>query len=199
MTTWITADLHLGHPFVAKLRGYPDVLQHDRIIVDNLRAALRPGDVLWMLGDISSGWGPQEERALDVLDATFRALRETPAGFSVHLIAGNHDTCNPLHPESHLRQRRFLDVFDSVQTFQMVEWGGEQVYLSHFPRPGYEHDNMESRYDELRLDVPLLVHGHLHSSRPVTGHGMVDVGVEAWDLHPVPAKVVQQTLFTQSL
>lgn len=72
--TWFTSDLHLGHPFVAELRGYDrgdaDVERHDAAILGNLTAALSPGDTLWVLGDISSGWGPQEERALSLLHDT---------------------------------------------------------------------------------------------------------------------------------
>ena len=76
--TWFTSDLHLGHPFVAELRGYGsgenDVDRHDATILNNLTDALNPGDTLWVLGDISSGWGPQEERALDLLAETFNGL-----------------------------------------------------------------------------------------------------------------------------
>ena len=100
--TWFTSDLHLGHPFVAELRGYgnsgeidADVERHDETILNNLTSALAPGDTLWVLGDISSGWGPQEERALDLLAQAFSGLDVT-----VHLIAGNHDSCHPLHANS---------------------------------------------------------------------------------------------------
>ena len=179
--TWFTSDLHLGHPFVAELRGYDrgdaDVERHDAAILGNLTAALSPGDTLWVLGDISSGWGPQEERALSLLHDTLLDLDVT-----AHLIAGNHDTCHPLHANSATRQRRFLEVFDSVQPYQcIVPWDpdgdgvadnedlakkadSEVAWLCHFPRPGQDHEGMESRYDNLRLDVPFVIHGHLHLS-----------------------------------
>lgn len=199
-TTWFTSDLHLGHPFVAELRGFADVEEHDRVILNNLRANVRAGDTLWVLGDISSGWRPQEERALDLLGELFAELGQSSAGQSgdrvqVHLISGNHDSSHSLHEDAYLRQPRFLEVFDSVQDQQIMRWQDQDVWLSHFPRPGFEHEGMESRFDELRLTVPLLVHGHLHSGFPVTDPGQVDVGVEAWDLAPVPQNVVEQTLF----
>ena len=196
-TTWFTSDLHLGHPFVAELRGFADVERHDRVILDNLMSCLRPGDTLWFLGDISSGWGPQEERALSLFDATLRPLRDHPdKPLALHMISGNHDTSHPLHKDAYLRQPRFLEVFDSVQAAQSAQWREQEVWFSHFPRPGYDHEGMDSRHDELRLDVPFLVHGHLHSAQPVTGQGQVDVGVDAWDLAPVKQSKVEELLFS---
>lgn len=213
--TWFTSDLHLGHPFVAELRGYgtsgeidADVERHDATILNNLTSALAPGDTLWVLGDISSGWGPQEERALDLLAQAISGLDVT-----VHLISGNHDSCHPLHANSADRQRRFLEVFDSVQPYQcVVPWDPdgdgvadnedlvrkadtEVAWLCHFPRPGQDHEGMESRYDSLRLDVPYVIHGHLHSAAPITGPGQVDVGVDAWGLRPAPYEEVMDLLY----
>lgn len=194
-TTWFTSDLHLGHPFVAELRGFDDVEEHDRVILNNLRDSVRPGDTLWVLGDISSGWRPQEERALELLDDLLTPLRQASEPLHVHLISGNHDSCHSLHEKAYERQARFLEVFDSVQDQQVMRWQEQNVWLSHFPRPGFEHEGMASRFDELRLTVPYLVHGHLHSSTPVTAPGQVDVGVEAWGLSPVSQHIVEQTLF----
>ncbi|MBC2681122.1 phosphoprotein phosphatase [Corynebacterium sp. 4HC-13] len=199
-TTWFTSDLHLGHPFVAKLRGFDDVEEHDRTLLGNMLDVLEEGDTLWFLGDLSSGWGPQEERALDLFDATLEPLRndvEDPV--VVHLISGNHDTCHPLHEEAPERQRRFLEVFDTVQTQQIMFLQGEEVWLSHFPRPGQDHEGMSSRHDDMRLNVPLLVHGHLHSETPVTGPGQIDVGVDAWHLAPVRQETLEEVLFSSSL
>ncbi|MDN6439401.1 MAG: metallophosphoesterase family protein [Corynebacterium nuruki] len=187
---WYTSDLHLGHRLVSGLRGFEDTDEHDRAILGNLREALRPGDVLWCLGDLAVG---SPTRAIDLLGALFE---ET--GVTAHLIAGNHDACHPMHRKGYLHQQAYLTCFASVQPYQKMVWAGEDVWLSHFPRPGHDHEGMASRHDELRLDVPLLVHGHLHSDRPVTGPGMVDVGLDAWELRPVPRDRVQQTLFGAS-
>ncbi len=200
-TTWFTSDLHLGHPFVAELRGFSNVEEHDRQILDGVTAAVKPGDVLWVLGDISSGWGPQEDRALELLDATFTSIRsafnsdrgnEAPGG--IHLISGNHDSCHPIHLEAFTAQRKFLEVFDSVQSAQKLEWSGREVWLNHFPRPGFDHEGMSSRHDEIRLSAPHIVHGHLHSSHPIVGPGLVDVGLDAWELKPVAQDKVNDQL-----
>lgn len=188
VTTWFTSDLHLGHRFLAELRGFSSPDEHDEVILGHLTAAVRPGDTLWILGDLSSGRSEAEERAL-------RLVHEHLPGITKHLVPGNHDSCHPLFRNAYKRQRRFLEVFDSVQAFQKMRWDGEDVYLSHFPRPGQDHVGMPSRYDDLRLTVPYLIHGHLHSTFPITGRGQVDVGVEGWGLKPVPQEILLETLW----
>ncbi|ALC06495.1 hypothetical protein CDES_10600 [Corynebacterium deserti GIMN1.010] len=186
--TWFTSDLHLGHEFVASLRGFDDTRDHDEVILGHLKEMVQPGDVLWVLGDISSGSLRAEERALGL-------IAQRLVGVEKHFVPGNHDSCHPMFRRAYQRQGRFLEVFDSVQAFQRMKWEGEEVYLSHFPRPGQDHPGMESRYDDLRLRVPLLVHGHLHSQFPMTGPGQVDVGMEAWGLRPTPQVMVAQKLW----
>ncbi|MGD7002115.1 metallophosphoesterase [Corynebacterium halotolerans] len=188
MSVWFTSDLHLGHRLVAGLRGFSGTARHDETVLENLAAALRPGDRLWVLGDLSVGDKTVEQRALDL-------LAEYLPGIEKHLIAGNHDSCHPLHKSAFRRQGVFLEVFESVQAYQKLRWQGREVWLSHFPRQGQDHEGMASRFDELRLEVPLLVHGHLHSAVPQVAEGQVDVGLDAWGLRPVRQEEVQDLLF----
>lgn len=197
-TTWFTSDLHLGHPLVSGVRGFGEheagVARHDEALLGNLRDTLGEGDTLWVLGDISSGWEPQEEAALDKLQEALRG-EDMPRVY-LHLVSGNHDSTHPLHTHSYLRQRRFLEVFDSVQSMQHFHWEGHSVWLNHFPRPGHDHIPGGSRHDDLRLDMPLLLHGHLHSAAPVTGRGQVDVGVDPWGFKPVAEQKVMEVLMS---
>lgn len=187
MTTWFTSDLHLGHRFVAGLRGFRNVDEHDEAVLTNLREAVKSGDRLWVLGDLSVGDENDEQRALDLIERNL-------SGIQKHLIAGNHDSCHPLHKSAFKRQPVFLSVFDSVQAYQKQRWQGHEVWLSHFPRRGQDHAGMPSRFDDLRLTVPLLVHGHLHSDVPQVAEGQVDVGLDAWNLRPVRQEEVQALL-----
>ncbi|AGF73146.1 metallophosphoesterase [Corynebacterium halotolerans] len=186
MTVWFTSDLHLGHRFVARTRGM-EVDDHDELVLANL-AALPAGDRLWVLGDLSRGAPEDEQRAL-------RLIAEHAAHLEIHLVPGNHDSCHPLHKSAFRMQPKFLEVFASVQPYQKLRWEGRAVYLSHFPRPGQDHERTESRHDDVRLDVDWLVHGHLHSTSPVSCPGQVDVGLDAWGMRPVPQPRVQELLF----
>ncbi len=188
MTVWFTSDLHLGHRFVAGLRGM-EVTEHDELILSRL-SSLPAGDRLWVLGDLSRGAPEDEERALGMI------ARNT-SHLETHLVPGNHDSCHPLHRSAFRMQPKFLAVFDSVQPYQKLRWEGRSVYLSHFPRPGQDHEGMDSRHDDVRLDVDWLVHGHLHSDDPHTGPGQVDVGLDAWGLRPASQPEVQKLLFRE--
>lgn len=161
---WI-ADLHLGHAKVAELRGFTQdvgkfddqpLYRHDETIMQQLRA-LSANDEVWVLGDISSGRPEAEERALLMLSFI-------PA--SLHLIAGNHDSVSSTHRHGYRQQRRFLEVFDSVQQFGRVRLHGRDVLMSHYPyaRSGDGHGRGVARYAEYRLpDEGLpLIHGHTH-------------------------------------
>lgn len=185
---WLTSDLHLGHHFVARLRGFDDVEKHDEAVLAGIRD-LPKGDRLWILGDLSRGSSAEERRALQL-------LRVHGAHLEMHLTPGNHDSCHPIHRSSHKTQRMFLDVFHSVQAYQKLKWEGRTVYLNHFPRPGMDHPGMPSRHDEVRLHAEYIVHGHLHSAHPDTGAGLVDVGQDAWDMRPVRQVDVQAVLFS---
>lgn len=160
---WI-ADLHLGHVKVARIRGFDDVEEHDRVIVDQL-SALKAGDEVWVLGDISSGRPEGEDYAL----ATLQNITHFE-GVRFHLIAGNHDSVSSIHRQGYKKQPEWLDVFDSIQQFGRLKLAGKQVLMSHYPysRSGDGPERDSSRYHEFRLPdqgFP-LIHGHTHQNTP---------------------------------
>ncbi|MFE7797000.1 metallophosphoesterase [Nocardia sp. NPDC057440] len=190
---WFTSDLHIGHATVATTRGFDDVSRHDEVLAIHWDAAVRPGDQVWVLGDIcmsSRGRSDAEDRALEWIS-------ERPG--IKHLIAGNHDGCHPMHREAHKSQRRFLEVFESVQQSGVRKIAGERVKLSHFP---FDRDHTtEIRYPEWRFldDGGVLIHGHTHGEMQVhysesTKSLQLHVGVDAHGLRPVPLSWVEQEI-----
>lgn len=157
---WI-ADLHLGHAKVAEIRGFKSYQEHDEHILNQL-SKLTTGDLLWVLGDISSGSSKGEDYALWILQNEVRA--------PMHLIAGNHDSVSSIHRQGYKKQREWLEVFDSIQQFGRVKVGGKQVLQSHYPyaHSGDGPSRGEARYNEFRLpDVGMpLIHGHTHQTEP---------------------------------
>lgn len=197
MSVFFTSDLHVGHRTVAALRGYGylnsspdnDIRAHDNMLADNWDDTVKHDDVVWVLGDVSSGAKQAQLNALEW-------IKQRPG--QKHLIAGNHDSCHPMQRDSHKWQRIYLDgVFESVQMAAKRRIPGNgghvTVMLSHFP---YNSDHTdESRYPEWRLNhrgFPLL-HGHTHASSRLsfddgflgTPTKQVHVGVDAWDYRPV--------------
>jgi calcineurin-like phosphoesterase family protein len=80
MTTWFTADLHLGHVRILDLckRPFRDIKEMDSVIISNWNARVGPTDVVYVLGDFS--FIPKQY--FDSLTGIKR------------LIRGNHDDSN---------------------------------------------------------------------------------------------------------
>lgn len=177
MSVWFTSDLHLGHRFVAGIRGFNDVGDHDAAIMDNWRKVIRNDDQVWVLGDLAVS---SPTRALEQI-ASLPGIK--------HLIAGNHDGCHPMHRDSHKWQPKYLTAFASVQPFARRRIDGREVLLSHFP---YSKDRHEARYMQYRLrdEGAWLLHGHTHGSERQEGRE-IHVGVDAWGLAPVPSHVIE--------
>jgi calcineurin-like phosphoesterase family protein len=183
MTNWFSSDLHFRHRLVAGIRGFtaldergqlvPDRDAHDEAIIRNWNGLVKPGDVVWLLGDAGIG----NETEVLTLVARLHGRKQ--------LVAGNHDSCHPMHRAAWKKQRKWLEVFESVQASAVVNLAGQQdVLLSHFPYSG-DHTS-DDRYTQWRLPdegLPLL-HGHIHSRRRRTGSNQVHAGLDAWDLKP---------------
>lgn len=181
---WFTSDLHIGHRMVAGLRGYDnDIDAHDAALAAGWDQVVCPADQVWVLGDVVGRRG-DEQRGLAWITAR--------PGIK-HLVAGNHDSCHPLHSQAHKMQRLYLDAFESVQQSGTRKILGHKVLLSHFP---YAADHTaEVRHPEWRFPDTgrWLLHGHTHS--PIAQRGReLHVGVDAHDLSPVPLKWVEERI-----
>lgn len=177
MTVYLTSDPHFGHELVAGLRGFGTIGEHDAAVLHSYYR-LRAGDDLWILGDLSSGGRRAEERALEILH-TYREV----SGVRLHLVEGNHDSCASIHRDGWKRQRRFLEVFESVHAF-VRRRGPERVpvLLSHYPYEGDGPERGPERYGYARLKDTgaWLLHGHTHQTEKISGPRQIHVGWDAW-------------------
>ena len=182
---WFTSDPHFGHRFVAGLRGFTGPDEHDAALMANFTSVVREGDQVWWLGDLAMS---NPKRALTLISG----LRGTH-----HLIAGNHDRCHPSHRDSHKHLRAYLDVFASVQPFARRRINGEEVLLSHFPYANEpDADRGEVRDTQYRLanEGRWLLHGHTHMADQRVHGRQIHVGLDAWDLRPVPLTVIERLI-----
>lgn len=181
---FVTSDLHLGHAMVAELRGFDSVETHDAQIISNLGRACPPGSRVVICGDISAGSPGGERHALHLLAVARDELRLT-----FDLVAGNHDGAHPLHRDSFKVQARWLETFATVQPFLRRKIAGHKVWLSHFPYFGGGDRGDVERYPETRLNdngSDFLLHGHVHTDERWTARRSLHIGLDAWDLSPVP-------------
>lgn len=143
----------------------------------NWKRLVRPDDVVWVIGDLSSGSRHGEVRALELL-MTLPGIK--------HCILGNHDSPHPMHRDAHKRLPAYADAFATVASAARRRVNGQNVLLSHFPYTG-DHTDTE-RYKQWRLpDMDSwLIHGHTHSAYVGDERTKeINVGLEAWDFSPV--------------
>jgi calcineurin-like phosphoesterase family protein len=177
MNVWFTSDLHFGHRLVAGHRGFADTDAHDEHLIHQWSRKVDKDDQVWVLGDLCVS---SPTRALEI-------VRDLPG--IKHLISGNHDSCHPMHRDSHKWQPKYLAAFASVQPFARRRIDGTEILLSHFP---YSKDRHEVRYTQWRLrDEGLwLLHGHTHAADQRLEGREIHVGVDAWDFTPVPIHTI---------
>lgn len=196
---WFTSDLHFAHPHVAKLRGFEDYREHDETIIRNLNERVSPDDDLYVLGDISSG-------SKTSLDEALRLLHRLNVGRTHRvLILGNHDSTRLEAGKI----RMFITEFGQVAmrgTATIHGYGN--VLLSHYPWANHlddgPHDGLSTNAtsDRFRhLAIPddkrsTLLHGHTHATIPdeFNDPRQINVGLDAWELHPVSEEQIRRLL-----
>jgi calcineurin-like phosphoesterase family protein len=169
-----TSDTHFNHDFVAQTRDFDTAEEHDEDLIERFNSVITKRDQLWILGDVFMGSVTEGLKQVSRLNGI------------KHLVLGNHDAAHPLHKKSHTKQRRFLEVFESVHVHEQHVINGHKVLLSHFPFEG-DHADREDRYTQWRLPdegLPLL-HGHVHDRWEKNGR-QFNVGV---DHNPTPVSV----------
>ena len=134
------ADCHFGHSAIIRFdnRPFGSVEEMEEILIFNWNAVVKPGDTVYILGDMV--WGTAQYWLPIV-----RRLK----GQKV-LLVGNHDL-KQFPPEL---RKEFADICDYKE---IVDNGknnaGRKVILSHYPMPIYKHDNNHKYY---------MLHGHVH-------------------------------------
>lgn len=111
---YYTADLHLGHENVIGFgsRPFSDVEEMDKALIANWRAVVKPGDDIYVLGDLIFR-GKDPEAYLKQLTGR------------IHLIKGNHDTF--------LKNKALERYFESIDDMKTVADDGRRVFLCHYP------------------------------------------------------------------
>lgn len=181
MEIWIWSDLHIGHDFIANLRGYESIEAHDDDLLRKWNQTVKKRDQIWILGDLAMN----PNKARDWLPK---------ANGTKFLVYGNHDKGHPMHSGFGSQQRRDMEVFQAVTTIASMKMDGRTVMMSHFP---YTVDHVPaSRFMEWRArDEGLyLLHGHTHSPWQWSGERQIHVGVDAWREGPVNRDTVAEMI-----
>jgi calcineurin-like phosphoesterase family protein len=182
VTTWFTADLHLGHRNIIDYcsRPFRDVDSMSDALIENWNDAVAPDDTVWVIGDFALG------RIADTLPVV-----STLHGRKI-LVAGNHDRCWAGHgrrADGWTERYREAGFDEVIQGSTRVDVGGTTVVLCHFPYRG--DSQLRDRYIEHRpIDQgDWLLHGHVHDRWAQNGR-MINVGVDATSYCPIASETI---------
>jgi calcineurin-like phosphoesterase family protein len=160
MSKFFSADLHLGHkniidfcdrPFTT-LDGHPDTDAMFKMFVRNFNAVMKPGDELYILGDLAFDWKMARE-----------FLRAVPG--QKFMIWGNHD------PKRNADRDQLADLIQVGK--DIMETGlsdGTKVVMCHYPMLRWNKGHFGS----------VMLHGHTHGgcTYPYPMR-ILDVGVDS--------------------
>jgi Predicted phosphoesterase or phosphohydrolase len=136
MTTFFTADLHLGHASILDhcARPYRTIAEHDADLVARWNSVVGPRDTVWVVGDFAY----RGDR-----DAARRHFLKLNG--QKHLIRGNHDAA------------WVADLpWSSVRDYADISVDGQRIILSHYALRVW----VAMRYGTLML------YGHSHGRLP---------------------------------
>lgn len=160
MTTWFTADLHLGHKrMLAPLRRFSTVEEMDETIVARWNERITTKDDVYVLGDVSFHRPDKTAELLARLN-----------GAQKFLITGNHDknttllarffawqkdlyTAKVLDPEATDGVRRIVLCHYAMRTWSRSHFGAWHLY-------GHSHGSLEDLPTSLSFDVGIDSHDY---------------------------------------
>lgn len=175
MKRYFTADLHFTDPAVRKRCGRP--ANADELIADNINAALKPGDLLYIVGGLYSesdkptgyasraGYGDDNRNELQ---ARIQSLCRIDLDIRRALVMAGHDD------ESFVKRFNRYLCFRPIMPFLTMQVAGRSVMLAHDPG-----------YAAVSPELPLLcstLHAPGMPSPPSAR--LIDVGIDRNGLKP---------------
>lgn len=183
--TFFTADTHFLHGLMLMLRpGLGDSWDKQLLIlVDRWNSVVRPGDLVYHLGDFALSWG---KRTL-WLDPWGAGVERDSAAMVTRilgklngrkvLITGNHDR------DAVTGSPGWAGVFPAKTLNVVLPLSGEKKRITLF------HYAMRT-WDKQHYGGWAL-HGHSHGNLPDAGGKTADVGVDVWDYRPVSLEALE--------
>lgn len=172
MTHWFTSDLHLGHANVIKYsnRPFKDVEEMNSALVDNWNSVVRPGDLVFCLGDFAFC---DEDKAIKYAKRLMG---------NKYLIFGNHD--------KRLRKNKeFLSQWIWARDLESISVEGQKVVLCHYAMKVWAGSHKNS----------YQLFGHSHGSLKDDPNSLsLDVGVDNWDYYPASFEEIQKKMKTKT-
>jgi len=165
MTVFFTSDTHYGHANIIKFseRPFSSVEEMDEAMITNWNAVVKPGDLVYHLGDFSFA---NRDRTIKI------AKRLAGQKF---LVYGNHD-------KAMRRDREFNEQWQWTRDLTQIEVEGQKITLCHFAMLTWNQSHRGA----------WNLHGHSHGNLTDDPNALrIDVGVDCFNYAPVSFEEVQ--------
>lgn len=181
MSIFFTSDEHYQSPSIIRIcnRPFASAEEMNETIIERHNAIVRPGDLVYHLGDIYLGKRSGANKGLEEA----KRLRARLAG-QHYLILGNHDELAKEMPESFVWQKDLA----RLRSKGLPE-GVPDIVLCHYAMRSWEK----------RVHGSWHLYGHSHGNLPEDGSLSFDIGVDCWDFAPVPIEQVAKKMSTKTI
>lgn len=163
---YFSADTHFGHGRIIQYcnRPFKDSDEMDAAIINRFNEVLRPGDILYHLGDVA--WSTyQSKNFIEQLNTK-----------EVQLILGNHD--------KHKESEYVAAGFKWVGRYKGITIDKIPVALFHYPMRSWNHKGHGG----------LALYGHCHGTLEPGLDRSMDVGVDTHNFYPYSWEEIRDTL-----
>ena len=163
--TWFTSDFHFCHnrAFIYEPRGFTNVEEMNKKIIQNFSEVVDLDDDLYILGDIMLN---DNARGIDL-------LKQLPG--RKHIILGNHDT------DARIALYKKCWNVDVLGYADIIKINGWHFYLSHYPTTTA---NFEEEFNKKVL-INLFGHTHQKDNFYKDIPYMYHVGLDSHNCYPV--------------
>jgi calcineurin-like phosphoesterase family protein len=168
---FFTSDTHFNHAKIIQLanRPFADLAEMQETMIQRWNERVKPGDLVYHLGDFAITYGPRRDSAL--VDAILSRLNG-----SKFLVIGNHDRKEVFQHKRWVKSVPYHEIktdFDGKR---------QPIVLCHYPLRSWNHLH----------DGGWMLHGHSHGSLIDAGGKTMDVGVDVHDYAPISLEEVGQ-------
>lgn len=163
---FFTSDTHFGHANIIKYcnRPFADVTEMDEQMTARWNAKVKPGDVVYHIGDFSLA------KDASLIQNYAKALNG-----QIHLILGNHDQ----------KRVQFLKGFADVKPYKEVKIGDQKIIMCHYAFKTWNGSHRGS------WDLHGHSHGSLPKDMNAK---QIDVGVDCWNFTPISFEEVAEEM-----
>jgi len=178
MNIWFTSDQHYQSPSIIRIcaRPFASVEEMNETMIARHNELVRPGDLVYNLGDIFLGRRSGQNKGLD--EAV--QLRKRLTG-QQYLILGNHDELAKEMKEQFVWSKDLA----RLRSKGLPE-GIPDIVLCHYAMRSWEKQVHGSWH----------LYGHSHGNLPEDGSLSFDVGVDCWGYRPISIEEVREKMET---